>query len=193
MHLLLNQSSLPFNPHPIQHQQKQYHTGSMITNNGHHQHQHHQQQFCPSSSIQQYNNFHYINPYIHDNSNVYHSNRQTHFSNHTHQAYPSYDSDYQQYNSLQPVIDSEHYSSYYSQSSIDNEHIKINDSSLHNLNNNTSQYTDLTSLTNGHNDKHYHHHHGLNDKKEDDHSSLIPISNENNFHWNQTTCLSTEW
>jgi hypothetical protein len=26
----------------------------------------------------------------------------------------------------------------------------------------------------------------LNGKKEDNHSSLIPISNENHFHWNQT-------
>jgi hypothetical protein len=189
MHHILTQTSLPFNPHPIQHQPKQYHTGSMIT------HHHHQQQFCPSSSIQPYNNFHYINPYTHDNSNAYHSDRQMHFSNHPHQNYASYDTDYHQYNLLRPVIESEHYSSYYSQSSIDNEHIKTNDNLLHNLNNNTSQYTDLTSLTNGHNDKHYYHHvhHGLNDKKEDDHSSLIPISNENNLHWNQTTCLTTEW
>ncbi|CAF1496696.1 unnamed protein product [Adineta steineri] len=32
--------------------------------------------------------------------------------------------------------------------------------------------------------------HNLN--KEDDQSTL-PISNENNFHWNQTTCLATQW
>jgi hypothetical protein len=112
------------------------------------------------------------------------------YSNHPQQTYSSYDSnnnypDYQQYNLLQ----SEPYSSYYSQLSMDNEHTKTNENLLNNLNHSTSHYTDLSSQ----NDKHYHHQHGLNEKKEDNHSSLIPISNENHFHWNQTTCLNTEW
>jgi hypothetical protein len=184
MHHILHQTSLPFNPH----QQKHYHTGSMITN-------HHQQQFCPSSSMQQYNNFHYVNPYTQDNLNAYHSDRSIHFPNHPQQTYSSYDSnnnypDYQQYNLLRPVIESEHYSSYYSQSAIDHGQTKSNENRLHNSNNNTSPYTDLSSSIN---DKHYYPHHGLNDKKEDEHSSLIPISNENNFHWNQTTSLTAEW
>ena len=60
-----------------------------------------------------------------------------------HQTYSSYDSnnnysDYQQYGLLRPVIESEHYSSYYSQSSIDNEHTKPNENLLHNLNTKTS-------------------------------------------------------
>ncbi|CAF2385214.1 unnamed protein product [Rotaria sp. Silwood2] len=197
---LLNQTSLPFDSHGIQQQSKQYHTGSMINNN-----HHSLQSFCPSSSIQyqkqQYNHCHYINPYVQDTSNVYHSDHQVYFSNPSHQNYSSYDSnnnysDYQQYGLLRPVIESEHYSSYYSQSSVDNEHIKTNENLIHNLhnnNNNVSQYTDLTPVTNGHHEKHYDYmnnvHHGLNDKKQDDYSSLLPISNENNFHWNQA--LST--
>ncbi|CAF1466346.1 unnamed protein product [Rotaria sordida] len=219
MHHILNQTSLPFDSHRIQHQQKQYYTGSMINNN-----HHSLQSFCsssPSSSMQhqkqqqqqqqqqqQYNHFHYINPYAQDTSNAYHSNHQIYFSNPSPQTYSSYDSnnnysDYQQYGLLRPAIESEHYSSYYSQPSIDNEHIKINENLIHNLNNNNnnnnnvSHYTDLTPMTNGHIGKHYDYtnniHHGLNDKKQDDHSSLLPISNENNFHWTQTPCLTTQW
>ena len=123
MHHLINQNSLPFNSH---------HTGSMITTN--------HQQFYPSPSVQQYNNYHYINhPYTQDNSNVYHSDRQVYFSNHhSHQTYPSYDSnnnysDYQQYGLLRPVIESEQYSSYY-----DNEQTKLNENLLHNLNTKTA-------------------------------------------------------
>ena len=119
MHHLLNPNSLPFNPPPIQHQPKSYHTGTMIAN-PHHRHHHHQQ-FVPSSSIQQYNNYHYINPYSQENSTGYHSDRLRHFS-HSHPTYSSYDAnnnypDYQQYNLLRPVLDSEHYPSYYSSSS----------------------------------------------------------------------------
>ncbi|CAF0811500.1 unnamed protein product [Rotaria sp. Silwood1] len=204
MHHLLNQTSLSFDSHGIQHQQKPYHTASMINNN------HHSfQSFCPSSSIQhqkqQYNHFHYMNSYTQDTSNAYHSDYQIcNFSNPSHQNYSSYDSnnnysDYQQYGLLQPVIESEHYSPYYSRSSINNEHIKTNENLIHNLNNNNniSQYTDLTPITNGHLEKPYDYmnnvHHGLNDKKQDGHSSLLPISNENNFHWQQTTCLTTQW
>jgi len=169
----------------------------MVTGNHHHHHS--IQQFCPPSSIQQYNNFHYRNPYSQDNSNVYHSDHQNYFSQ---QTYSSYDSnnnypDYHQYGLLRPTTESEYYSSYYSQSSVDNEHTKINENLLHNLNNNTPHYTDLTSMTNGQVDKHYDYvnniHHGLNERKDDDHSSLLPISNENNFHWNQATCLTTQW
>jgi hypothetical protein len=171
MHHLINQNSLPFNPH---------HTGSMITTN--------HQQFYPSPSIQQYNNYHYINhPYSQDNSNVYHSDRQVYFSNHhSHQTYPSYDSnnnysDYQQYGLLRPVMESEHYSSYY-----DNEHTKPNENLLHNLNTKTQHYTDLSSITT--NGNYGNNHHRLNEKKEDEHLSV-----ENNYHWNQTACSTTQW
>jgi hypothetical protein len=188
MHHLLNQTSLPFNPHSIQHQQKQYHA----TMN--HQQQQQQQQFCPSSSMQQYNNYHYINPYTQDNSNAYHSDRQIYFSNHhhphhPHQAYSSYDSnnnysDYQQYGLLRPAMESEQYSSYY-----DNEHTNPNENLLNNLNNKTSHYTDLNSMIpNGNNI-----HHGLNEKKDDEHLAVLPNRNENNFHWNQTICSATQW
>lgn len=172
MHHLLNQSPLSFNSHSIQHQQRSYHSGSLIPN--------HHQTYCPSSSIQPYNNFHYINPYTHNNSNIYHSDRSINFSNPTHSNY----SDYQQYNLLRPTMDSEHHHPYYSSQTIstDNEHMKSND---------TLQYTDLISRTNGCYTKYYHH--GLHEKKEDEHSSLITLSNENNFHWNQTTNLNREW
>ncbi|CAF0735332.1 unnamed protein product [Adineta steineri] len=203
----LHQTSLPFNS--LQHQQKPYHTGSVLPTNHPHHHNnnnHSFHQFCPSSSstqhqTQSYNNFHYLNTFPQDNSNVYHADHSNYFSNHSHPTYSSYDSnnnypDYHQYGLLRPAIESEHYSSYYSPLSIDNEHIKTNENLLHNLNNNTPHYTDLTSMTNGQVDKHYDYvnniHHGSNERK-DDHSSLVSVSNENNFYWNQPTCLTTQW
>jgi hypothetical protein len=215
----------------IQHQQKQYNTGGiagpmMSDNNNflssshhhhhqhlssynHHHHHHHPQhtlqQYCPPPPPpQQFNNYHYMNTYSQDPSNVYNSETQIHFPNHhfdTQQAYSSYDSnnnygDQQQYGLLRPAIDSELYSSYYS---TDLEQSTANENLLHNLNHNNStnnttlHYTDLTAISN--NGKHYDFV-GTNDMdhptKEDDQSTL-PISNENNFHWNQTTCLATQW
>ncbi|UJR36491.1 hypothetical protein I4U23_029214 [Adineta vaga] len=204
----LNQTSLSFTPHAISHHQKSYHSTSMMSNTNHHHHHHQQQhpsfqQFCSSSSsstpsLQQqtpsYNNFHYLNSYSQDNSNIYHSEHQHYFPNHTHQTYSSYDSnnnysDYHQYGLLRPVIDSEHYSSYYSHPpSMDNEHIKTNENLLHNLNNNTPQYADLTSMTNGQIEKHYDYvnniHPSLHERKEDEHASMATICNENHFQWN---------
>ncbi|CAF1266728.1 unnamed protein product [Adineta ricciae] len=202
----LNQTSLPFSSHAISHHQKPYHTASMMSNNNQHQQQQPTfQQYCstPSSSsvssIQHQSssfntNFHYVNPYSQDNTNVYHSDHQNYFPNHAHQSYSAYDSnnnypDYHQYGLLRPVIDSEHYSSYYShQTSMDNEHIKTNENLLHNLNNNTSQYVDLTSMANGQIEKHYdytnHGHPNLHERKNDEHSSMITICNENHFRWN---------
>ncbi|CAF4443802.1 unnamed protein product [Rotaria socialis] len=206
MHHLLNQNSLTFDAHLIQHQQKQYHTASMINNNPHSL-----LSYCPTPSIQHqkqpYNHFHYINPYSQDTSNAYHSDHQVYFSNPSQHAYSSYDSnnnysDYQQqYGLLRPVIEPEHYSSsYYCQSSMNNEHTKTNENLIHNLNNNNTNlihYPDPNSMTNGHMEKHYDYvnnvHHGLHDEKQDDHASLLPTSNENNFHWNQTACLTTQW
>jgi len=152
-----------------------------------------------------------MNTYSQDTSNVYNSDSQIHFSNHqqhhfdTQQTYSSYDSnnnfgDQQQYGLLRPAIESELYSSYYSndieQSSTANEnllHNLNNNNSSTNNNNNTPHYTDLTAISN--NGKHYDFV-GTNEidnhNKEDDQSTL-PISNENNFHWNQTTCLATQW
>jgi hypothetical protein len=267
MHHILGQNTLLFDPNSmqIQHQQKQYNTGGgigtpMMTDNNnflssphhhhhhlpsynHHHHHHHSlQQYCPPpppppSIQQQFNNYHYMNTYSQDTSNVYNSDSQIHFSNHPHhfdtqQNYSSYDSnnnygDQQQYGLLRPAIESELYSSYYTQSSNDIEHPTIDQSSissianenlLHNLNNNTTSsshnnnntphYTDLTAMpstttNNGIVEKHYDFvssiQHGTttlneidNHNKEDDQSTL-PISNENNFHWNQTTCLATQW
>jgi hypothetical protein len=208
-------------------------------NNHHHHHHPHIQQYCPPSiqhqqqQQQQYNNYHYMNTYPQDTSNAYNTDSQSLFSNHQHhfdnqQTYSSYDSnnnfgDQQQYGLLRPAIESELYSSYYTQSSSsDIEHATIDQSSisnenlLHNLNtsssNNTPHYTDLTAMStstnNGLVEKHYDFvstiQHGpiattttaLNEvdhnHKEDDQSTLH-ISNENNFHWNQTTCLATQW
>ncbi|CAF1170408.1 unnamed protein product [Rotaria magnacalcarata] len=232
---------------PSSHHHHHHHVPSY----NHHHHHHHQlqQQYCtppqpqppPPPPPQQFNNYHYINNYSQDTSHVYNPDSQIHFSNHqqhhfdNQQTYNTYDSnnnfgDQQQYGLLRPAIESELYSSYYTQSSNDVEHSNIDQSSmssianenlLHNLNtnnpiittnnssNNTPHYTDLTAMpisaTNGIIEKHYDFvstmQHGtttLNDidrhhnNKEDDQSTL-PISNENNFHWNQTTCLATQW
>ncbi|CAF1529014.1 unnamed protein product [Adineta steineri] len=225
-----------------------HHHPHLASYNHHHHHHHHSlQQYCPPppppppppSIQQQFNNYHYINTYSQDTANVYNPDSQIHFSNHPHhfdtqQTYSSYDSnnnygDQQQYGLLRPAIESELYSSYYTQSSNDVEHPTIDQSSissianenlLHNLNNNntptsssnnnTPHYTDLTAMSsaatttnNGIVEKHYDFvssiQHGTttlneieNHNKEDDQSTL-PISNENNFHWNQTTCLATQW
>jgi hypothetical protein len=228
----------------IQHQQKQYNgggiSGPMMSDNNnflspshhhhhhlgsynHHHHHHHTlQQYCPPpppppTIQQQFNNYHYMNTYSQDTTNVYNTEPPIHFSNHQHhfdnQQNYSYDSnnnfgDQQQYGLLRPAIESEIYSSYYTASSNDIEHSTHDQSStanenlLHNLNNsshNTPHYTDLTAMStttnNGIIEKHYDFiQHGtttLNDK--DDDQSTLPISNENNFHWNQTTCLATQW
>ena len=199
MHHILQQTSLPFHLHPIQHQQKSYPSGSMISNHPQQQQQQ-QQQFCSSSSIQQYNPFPYIHSYPQENSTIYHSDRTTavaaHFPEHSqHPNYSSYElnktyPDCQQYNLLRPSLESDHYVGYYSQPSTENEHL------LHNFNPPIGHYPDLNSQTNAQTDQHYHHHHhhhGLVKAKEEQKSSLMPIHNENDYHWNQTTCSTTEW
>ncbi|CAF1685819.1 unnamed protein product, partial [Adineta ricciae] len=230
-------------------------------NHPHHHHHHTLQQYCPPppplpappTIQQQFNNYHYMNTYSQETSNVYNSDSQIHFSTHQHhfdtqQTYSSYDSnnnygDQQQYGLLRPAIESELYSSYYTQSSNDVEHSTIDQSSmssianenlLHNLNNNTNtnnnnnattsssnsnstntpHYTDLTAMpsssssstTNGMVEKHYDYvssiQHGtsasaalneIDHHHKDDDQSTLPLSNEHNFHWNQTTCLATQW
>ena len=185
MHHILHQSSLPFHLQPIQHQQKSYPSGSMIPN--------HQQQFSSSSSIQQYNHFPYIHSYPPDNSQIYHSDRSTvHAPNHSHSNYSPYP-DCQQYNLLRPGLESDPYVGYYSQPLMENEHTKSNEHLLHNFNQPIGHYTDLHSQTNGQIDQHYQHHHALNKPKEEQQSSFITTHNENDFHWNQTTCSTTEW
>jgi hypothetical protein len=189
MHRLLNQTSSPFNSH----QQKQYNTGSMMINHHHHP----VQQYCPPSSIQhqtqQYNNYHHRNPYSQETSTIYHSDPQIFFSNHSlydsNNNYP----DHQQYGLLRPAIESEHYPSYYSQSTTDNEQIITNENLINNLNHHTPHYTDLTAMTRLTNDRQMEKHYDFADNKEDDQSSLLPNSNENNFHLNQTTTLTTQW
>jgi hypothetical protein len=206
-----NNNFLSSSHHHHQQQQQQH----LASYNHHHHHHHHSlQQYCPPppppppSIQQQFNNYHYMNTYSQDTSNVYNpETQQIHFPNHhfdTQQTYSSYDSnnnfgDQQQYGLLRPVIESELYSSYYSndveQSSTANENL------LHNLNNNNSStntntphYTDLTAITN--NGKHYDFigtNEIDNNHNKDDDQSTLPISNENNFHWNQTTCLATQW
>jgi hypothetical protein len=207
-----NNNFLSSSHHHHQQQQQQH----LASYNHHHHHHHHSlQQYCPPppppppSIQQQFNNYHYMNTYSQDTSNVYNpETQQIHFPNHhfdTQQTYSSYDSnnnfgDQQQYGLLRPVIESELYSSYYSndieQSSTANENL------LHNLNNNnnsstntnTPHYTDLTAISN--NGKHYDFvgtNEIDNNHNKDDDQSTLPISNENNFHWNQTTCLATQW
>jgi hypothetical protein len=200
------------------HQQQQQHLSSY----NHHHHHHHQQQptlqqYCPpppppsiQQQQQQFNNYHYMNTYSQDPSAVYNSDSQLHFSTHHFDAQPTYSSydsnnnygDQQQYGLLRPAMESEIYSSYYStdldQQQTSSSSSTANENLLHNLNNNNStntpHYTDLTSIAN--NSKHYDFiptNDIDNHQKEDEQSILPSISNENNFHWNQTTCLATQW
>ena len=241
-----NNNFLSSSHHRLHHH---HHHHQLAPYNHHHHHHHTLQQYChlppppppppPPSIQQQFNNYHYMNTYPQDTSHVYNADSQIHYSNHPHhfdtqQVYSPYDSnnnfgDQQQYGLLRPAIESELYSSYYTQSSNDIEHPTIDQSSissianenlLHNLNNNnpnnttttstnnnTPHYTDLTTIsmptTNGIMDKHFDFissiHNGtitlneIDNHNKDDDQSTLPISNENNFHWNQTTCLATQW
>ncbi len=194
----------------------QHHQQHLASYNHHHHHHHHHnlQQYCPPppppppSIQQQFNNYHYMNTYSQDTSNVYNPDSQLHFPNHhfdPQQTYSSYDSnnnygDQQQYGLLRPAIESELYSSYYT-NDIEQNSSTANENLLHNLNNNNNtnnnpipHYTDLTAITN--NNKHYDFvgTNDLDNHHKDDEQSTLPLSNENNFHWNQTTCLAaTQW
>ena len=98
-----------------------------------------------------------------------------------------------------------------------------NENLLHNLNhssmtNHSVHYTDLSTMSastnNGLLEKHYdfvsssHPSHGtltatatlpagtqneIDHHHKEEERSALPISNENNFHWNQATCLATQW
>ena len=206
-HNLANQTAFLFDPCSIQQQEKQYHTGSMVSVNHYHHHQQQQhnslRQFYPSSTSiqhqnQSYNHFHHINSYSQDTSNIYDLDHQTYVSDHCPQTHISYEANnnycHQQYDTLRPVMASEHYSTYYPSSSVNNEHVKTDSHLLHSSSNsnnnnnsiNASNYIDLTTMINENIEEHYDYHR-LNDKKEDEHSSyLLSISNESHFHWNQT-------
>ena len=194
-----------------QQQQQQQHLASYQQQHHHHHHHHALQQYCPPTIQAQFNNYHYMNNYPSETpATVYISDGQSHFPNHHFEpqpTYSSYDSNnnygeqhqQQQYGLLRPAIDSEVYSNYYS-NDVDTNSSTANENLLHNLNTNNStntvgtpHYTDLTAISN--NGKHYEFvaTNDLDHQQKDDEQCTLTRSNENNFHWNQTTCLATQW